>query len=92
MMMKNITVTGNVVSGRHTRYALNINGGNGVLVENNDWGYMSGKDAESDNQTSVTITTSAAIKLNGNIYPELANPKIKLSQNSTIDIYGSDID
>jgi hypothetical protein len=91
MMMKNITVTDNKIIGRHTKYALNINGGNNILVENNDWGFMFGKDAGNDKQSSATITTSIDIEMNGNVYPPLASPKITVSKNSTANIYGADL-
>lgn len=91
MMMKNITITGNIIANRHTKYALNINGGNNILVQDNDWGYMNGKDAGSDTQTSAIITTSKDIELNNNKYPPLAIPKINISSVSAINIYGTDI-
>ena len=90
MMMKNITVAGNKIANRHTKYALNINGGNHILVENNDWGFMFGKTADNDKQASATIATSMDIELNGNIYPPLASPKISISKNSTVNINGTD--
>ena len=91
-MMKNITVTGNIISNRHTKYALNINGGNNVKVENNDWGYMSGKDETNDKQTAAIITTSKDIELQNNKYPPLSSPKINISDNSAVNIHGSDVE
>jgi len=91
MMIKDIVITGNIIQNRHTRYALQINGGNKILAENNDWGFMAGRSAADDMQTPAIIATSKDIEMNDNKYPPLAVPKINISQISTINIFGTDI-
>ena len=91
MMMRNITITNNIVENRHSQRALHINGGYNILVENNDWGYMANKTLETDLTPSARITTSMNIKLNDNIYPPNAVPRIEYAAVSTVNIFGTDI-
>ncbi|MCL2099715.1 MAG: hypothetical protein FWH24_04685 [Oscillospiraceae bacterium] len=91
MMIQRITVRNNVIENRRTMYALHINGAQNIKIENNDWGFMYGRNSNTDTQTGVLISTAMDIELNGNIYPPLAVPKILTDAASTVNIFGTDI-
>ena len=91
MMINRILVQNNVIENRHSKYAIQIQGGQNITVINNDWGNIYGKNEINDTQSSAIISTSMNIEMSGNIYPPLAIPKILIETASTANIFGTDI-
>jgi len=102
MNHKNIVIRNNVFQDRYTKYALNINGVDGLVIEGNDFG--SRIDAYDGFDPSIINfaypnDTAPAIKLSGayevsisdNMYPAFVTIKAEIDQ-TAVNVTGSDLD
>lgn len=99
---KNIVIRNNVIEDRYTKYAININGVEGLAIEGNDFGSRieeyGGFDPSlinpyypNDNSPSIKISGVYEGTISNNKYPSLITTKVELDA-TAVNIKGNDLE